>query len=116
MKIKNSRRPTGREPKPGKPNGREKPSERVNSDGQDKSDEPGKPNDRDKQISPGKPGRKTIRKKDKEKEGWERAKGEKALETIPQTGKPVAGKQEPDEEVRGSKRRFADGRKVRDSR
>lgn len=75
MKIKNSRRPTGRELKPGKPNGREKLSKRVNSDGQDKSDEPGKPNDRDKQISPGKPGRETIRKKDKEKEGRGRAKG-----------------------------------------
>lgn len=77
MKIKNSRSPTGRELKPGKPNGREKPSERGNSDDQDKSGEPGKPNGRDKQISPGKPGRETIRKKDKEKEGRGRAKGEK---------------------------------------
>ena len=42
--------------------------------------------------------------------------GKKALETIPQTGQPVAGKQESDEEVRGRKRRIADGRKVRDSR
>ena len=61
----------------------------------------------------GKRSGKKIRKR-KGRQG--KGKRGKALETIPQTGQPVAGKQEEDEEVRGRKRRFADGRKVRDSR
>ncbi len=73
-------------------------------------------NDRDKQISPGKPGRETIRKKDKEKEGRGRAKGEKRWRQFRKRASPSLENRKRTKRCGGANGGFTDGRKVRDSR